>query len=268
MPENKVQFNIKNVHYALLTEQQDGSYAFGTPVHVPGAVRLNLNPVGDLVKEYADGIVYWKSATNNGYDGDLEMERLIDRMMEDIWGFSKGASSGVITENASVEPHNFALLFQIDGDAEHEFYALYSCMGTRPAVGGETNTETKTPQHQTSTITASPLADGRVMSRTTADTPASVKAGWFSSVYVEGGAGAYVVEYNANGGTGKVVDGNSPYAAGSTAKAMYATGLTGPDSKTFSKWSTDPAGGSGGTEYDPGDSITVDSNVTLYAIWA
>ena len=266
--ENKVRFNLKNVHYAILTETEVAGvvqYAFGTPVHVPGAVNLDLQQQGELTKFHADGLVFWKSATNNGYEGDLEMARLTDRMMQDIWRMMKD-SNGVIAEDATLEPKSFALLFQIDGDQDNEFYVMYNCVGTRPGISSKTNEDTKKPITQSSTISATPLANGLVMARTTADTGAAVKAGWFTSVYMRSGVGAYVVEYNANGGTGSVVDGNSPYASGATAKAMHADGLTAPASKTFSKWNTKPDGS--GDDYDPGDDITVNANVTLYAIWA
>lgn len=268
MDKNKVRFNLKNVHVAKLTETVSGDvpvYAFANPVAIRGAVSIDMQQQGELTPFYADGMIYYKSTSNNGYQGDLTVARFPDSVLMELWKFIKDAN-GVLVENSEAEPASFALLFQIDGDVDNEYYVLYNCVGTRPAISSQTNENNKTPQTQASTISATPLFGGNVMARTTGDTPASVKAGWFNQVYVSGGTGAFVVEYNANGGTGKVVDGNSPYTAGATAKAMYAVGLTAPTSKTFSKWNTKADGS--GDDYDPGDDITVNENVTLYAIWA
>lgn len=189
MSENKVQFNLKNVHYSILTESDASSggmtYNWSTPVHVPGAVNLSLDQQGEITKFYADGIVYYKSPVNNGYEGDLEMARMIDKMLQDVWGMTLGATSKVLTENANTEPKAFALLFQIDGDAGEDCYVLYNCTGTRPAISAKTKEESKEPQTQSSTISATPLSDGRVMARTTSETPAEVKAAWFKSVFTE-----------------------------------------------------------------------------------
>lgn len=182
--ENKVRFNLKNVHYAKLTEGVTPTWA--TPVKVPGAVSLDLNPEGEVTPFYADGIVYYHSISNNGYSGSLEMARFPDAMLQAIWGMTLGATSKVLTENANTEPASFALLYQIDGDADNEYYVLYNVSGTRPGIGSQTNEETKDPQTQSTDVTAIPLSSGLVMARTTADTPAATKEAWFNSVFVEG----------------------------------------------------------------------------------
>lgn len=185
MSENKVQFNLKNVHYAVLTDT-DGVITYGTPVAVPGAVTLSLDPQGDTKKFYADGVTYYQAVSNQGYSGDLEMARYPDQMLKDIWGFTAGETSKVMTENSTVEPKAFALLYQIDGDADSQNYVLYNCTGARPGIGSTTISESKEPQTQKSSISAVPLANGNVMARTTFDTPEGTKTGWFTAVFVEG----------------------------------------------------------------------------------
>lgn len=180
-PENKVQFNLKNVHYAkMLTSGDIPTWA--KPVKVPGAVSLSLDPQGEVTPFYADGIVYYQTVSNNGYSGDLEMARFPDQMMQDIWGFQLG-EDGVLTEYNNKEASAFALLYQIDGDADNQFYCLFNCSATRPDPGSSTTTETKEPKTQTCTISAVPLEDNRVMSRTTSTTTEAVKKAWFESVY-------------------------------------------------------------------------------------
>lgn len=189
MAENKVQFNLKNVHYATYTTTTtttgSTAYTYATPVHVPGAVSLTLDPEGGITPFYADGIVYYNAVADNGYSGDLEMARFPDQMLQDIWGMTLGSTSKVLTEDATVEPKPFALLYQIDGDQENQYYVLYNCSAARPGVGSATTEDTKEPQTQTAAISAAARDDGKIMARTTAATPDGTKTGWFSSVFVE-----------------------------------------------------------------------------------
>ena len=183
MPKNKVQFNLKNVHYAPMTDTT--TPAWDTPVPVPGAVSLALEQQGSVSPFYADGITYFQSASNSGYSGDLEMALFPDQMLEDIWGMTLTDTDNVLIENANVQAKSFALLFQIDGDATQQFYLLYNCTGTRPGIGSKTNGDTVEPQTQKTTISAAPLPDGNVMAKTTDTTTEEVRTAWFTKVYEE-----------------------------------------------------------------------------------
>lgn len=183
MAENKVQFNLKNVHYAVLTDSST-TPTFDTPVAVPGAVSLSLEQQGEINKFYADGIVYYQSSSNNGYEGDLEMARFPDQMIQDIWGDTLTDTDNVLIENANTQPSYFALLFQIDGDATNSLYCMYNCVATRPSIVGETTSNTKDPKTQTCTISCAPMSNGTVRARTTATTTEEVISNWFTKVYL------------------------------------------------------------------------------------
>ena len=73
----------------------------------------------------------------------------------------------------------------------------------------------------------------------------------------------YTVTYNANGGTGTMTDGSSPYVAGTS-----VTTLTNTFTKSgyiFDHWNT--AADNSGTTYAEGATFTISANTTLYAQW-
>lgn len=180
MPENKVEFNLKNVHYAVYDEALK---TFATPVAVPGAVTLSLDPEGDMYEFYADGNVYFRSISNKGYAGDLEMALMPPSMHKDIWANTEDETDHVLVENATVEPKPFALLFQIDGDQQSRMTVLYNCIGKRPSVASKTNEDGKEVQTQKTSITARPMEDGTVKAVSTASTPSATLAAWFTTVW-------------------------------------------------------------------------------------
>jgi len=183
---SKVRFGLKNVHYAVLTETvTDGvpSYTWATPVAVPGAVTLDLAASGDISNFYADNIVYCASKGASGYSGDLEVALVPDQMLTDLFGYAQDATSKVLVKSNQSAPVRFALLYQIDGDEENNLFVLYNCTATDPNVGSATVTETTDPQTQSMTITASALADGTILGRTTAETPEATRTAWFDSVF-------------------------------------------------------------------------------------
>ena len=109
--DNKVKYNIKNVHIAKVTEtvtESGTTYTYGTPKAMPGAKSISLSPEGEVSKFYADGIVYFVSNSNNGYSGDLEMAYIPAWFREEILNEEKD-SKGVLIENANSGTSLFAL---------------------------------------------------------------------------------------------------------------------------------------------------------------
>lgn len=158
--DNKVRFNLKNVYFSKLTVGESGTPTYATPEHIPGAVSISMSPEGDTTPFYADGIQYYTSVANNGYSGDLEMALIPDSFRTEILGETVDETSKVVIENSKVEPAQFALLFEFDGDKKSIRHVLYNCTATRPSMEGSTTTESKEPATETLTITAAPLEDG------------------------------------------------------------------------------------------------------------
>jgi len=181
--KNKVKFNICNVHYALITVDEDGEVTFGTPVAMPGAVSLSLEPNGEPSNFYADGYAYYTISNNMGYEGDLELAMVPESFRTDVLKESLDDNS-VLVESANVETANFSLLFEFDGDVKKIRHVLYNCSAARPNIESATNEEEIEVQTETLAITAAPLANGYVKARTGDSTTDTVYTGWYTSVYM------------------------------------------------------------------------------------
>lgn len=84
--KNKIKYNLKNVHFAEQEESEDGTITFSTPEPIPGSVSLALDSQGEVTKFHADGIIYYKSVSNNGYEGDLEVALIPESFRTKIYG--------------------------------------------------------------------------------------------------------------------------------------------------------------------------------------
>ena len=179
-----VRVGLKNCHYAMVVlDPETNEVTFGTPVAIPGAVNLSLDPEGDTEPFYADDMVYYTTTANNGYSGELELALLPDHFRKEILKESED-SNGVIAENAAVETERFALLFEFTGDKHRIRHCLYFCSVARPQIEGRTIEDSKEVQTETLDITATPLSNGLVKVKTGADTTQAVYDAWYDSVYV------------------------------------------------------------------------------------
>lgn len=187
---NKVKYNLKNVYAAKMTENTtDGAdtFTYAAPKAIPGAVSISLDAEGDSSPFYADGIVYFRTVTNNGYSGDLEIALIPEWFRTEILQETLD-SKGVLMESSDIgESVKFALLFEFDGDVNAIRHVLYNCTASRPSIESETKEDTIEPGTETLSITADPRPDGLVKARTGDTTDREVYEGWYKSVYVSAG---------------------------------------------------------------------------------
>lgn len=184
--ENKVKYNIKNVHIAKQNEtvtEDTTTYEYATPKRIPGAVSISLDAEGEISTFYADGIAYYVASANKGYSGDLEMALIPSWFREEILNEEKD-TNGVLVENSNNATSPFALLFEFDGDAKAIRRCLYNCTCTRPSIESETKEETVEPGTETLSITNSPRTDGLVKAQTGPDTSEKAYSEWYKAVYI------------------------------------------------------------------------------------
>lgn len=187
MPNNKIKYGLKNVYYAVATIAADGSATYDTPVAFPGAVSLSLDPQGENTPFYADNIVYWVGVANTGYEGDLEIARVIDDFKKDVLGYQTD-NKGVLVEDANANAVHFALLFQFEGDVKATRHVMYNCTATRPGASGSTKEDTVEPETESVTITATTIYNASydtdiVKAETNEATDTTTYSGWFEAVY-------------------------------------------------------------------------------------
>ena len=183
MANNKVKYNLKNAHYAMLQTSEEGVVSFGTPVALPGAVSISLDANGEPENFYADGTAYYVINNNMGYDGDLELAMIPEDFRVSALNETLDDNK-VLIEDANSELNRFALLFEFDGDVKHIRHVLYNCSASRPGIEGKTNEESREVQTETLTIKATPLPSGVVKADTGNETDSTVYADWYKAVYM------------------------------------------------------------------------------------
>lgn len=185
MKENKVNFGIKNAHYATFTET-NGIVTYGKPIPIPGSVELTLEPKGDMTEFFADDMLYYSAPNNQGYDGTLTIASIPESFAIDCLGEQLDSVDKVLTETQDSKPQPFALLFEFDGDQKATRHVLYHCMASRPTVGGSTKTNSAEPKTNELKFAASARpVDRNVKTKTTAATPEDVYTNWYKDVYVK-----------------------------------------------------------------------------------
>lgn len=180
--ENKVHYDLVDVFAAALTFTE-GKPTYGTPKQLEGSIGLDMSAQGSSYKLRADGIDYYRTYSNSGYEGDLTMALVPDWFRQQYLGESLSTDK-VAVENAEAEHKPFALIFGFKGDASRRRHVLYNCMAGRPGIKGENKDNEKEPDTESLPLSAVPLPDGSVKASTTAETTESVVSGWNSAVWL------------------------------------------------------------------------------------
>lgn len=181
MGENKVTFGLKNVHYAVITD--DGQkLTYGTPAALPGATELSLDASGDAIEFFADDVKYFNADNNQGYTGKLTVAKLTEAFEKDVLGIDD--TDGVSTESAKAKIKRIALMFEFDGDQKATRHLLFNVSLSRPGDGSKSKEDKVDVNTQELEFTAAPNPyTGDVKTKTNSKTTATVYDAWYSSVF-------------------------------------------------------------------------------------
>lgn len=182
---NKIKFGLSHVYYAKATiDPSTGTATYLTPVALPGAVSLSMDPSGDSNKFYADNVPYVTFSANAGYEGTLEVALIPDTFRQTILG--EVEVSNILYEKAEATTTPFALLFQFEGDEKATRHVFYNCTASRPNVSSQTTEESVDVQTESLNITVgaiyNPVVDANVAKGRCSDDTKPEYQNWFTSV--------------------------------------------------------------------------------------
>lgn len=193
MPEgsNKVYFGLS--HCAVAFQKGDGE--FDTPIEIPGAVELTVEPEGEQSVFYADNVAYYTVNSNAGYTGELTMAAFPDEVIAKMLGWLID-EHGALVEDVDGVPTPFALLYEVEGDKKKRRAVLYNVTASRPSEDNSTVEDTAEVTTQVMPFTATVATVGGIRAARARIELNEEKSnqeqydGWYTKVYVPSKAAA------------------------------------------------------------------------------
>lgn len=104
--------NVKNGHFAKITDKGTSSYTFDEVEQIPGLMKVNQVPTVSEGELYGDGIITEKAALISGYELAIDLNKLPRDIAQYISG--KTYSNGVETDDGSCNPKAFAIGWEVE----------------------------------------------------------------------------------------------------------------------------------------------------------
>lgn len=181
---SKVRFGLAKAYYAVI--KSDGTY--DTPAALPGAVSLDLSREGsEPTTFWADNIAYFVTpAANGGYTGTLTLAIVPDTFKVDVLG-EVVDDNGMQVELGNATPKSFALMYEVEGDADKKRYVFFNCTAQRAVASANTKSDSTNPDTQDlefAAIGKDFTFDGETESvvKGSAEEAAAAFANWYTAV--------------------------------------------------------------------------------------
>lgn len=121
---NKVRFGLSNLYFGTYSET-GGVYTLGSPVAVPGAVSLNIEPDTEESVFWADNVKYYVSNADNGLTGEVEVAAFNDTFKTTFLNYIT-LDDGGIAQIKGMANKKVYIMFQSEGDAQKRRGILYN----------------------------------------------------------------------------------------------------------------------------------------------
>lgn len=162
MANNKITYGLRNVHYSIATQGNDGSWSFATPIALPGAQEFTSDIVGGATAVYADDIVIANLIQNAGRTLTLKLTEITDEFKKSVLGY-KALENGNLIEIANAKPVTFALGLEFQGDVKARRAWFYLCNVTPISESTKTKADSAEANAVTLNITARPIEVGNYL---------------------------------------------------------------------------------------------------------
>ena len=149
---NKVRFGLSNLYFGTYTVAANGTVTLGSPVKVPGAVSLNLDPETEETVFWADNVKYYVTNADNGFTGEVEVAAFNDDFKTTFMNYVALADGG-IAQIKGMDNQTCYMMFQSEGDAQSRRGILYNVTLGQISRSYQTTEGTKEPQTATLGIT-------------------------------------------------------------------------------------------------------------------
>lgn len=192
----KVRTGVKNLHIAVLTQDDEDGLAYETPVKVPGLIRIDVNPGSNIDTLYADNKAAIVYSTVGSVEVTLEKDVLSQDLLDLILGRATTGGVSYVT-NSNAAPYVAIMYEQTYSNNSSSYVKLFKGKFTEPDVSNQTKADSV--EFQTGEITGQFVAtnfeedfgDGRteslVMAAVDEDSENYGGEGdtWFDYVYEE-----------------------------------------------------------------------------------
>lgn len=162
MAQNKVTFGLKNVHYAIATQNENGVWEFDDSQSLPFAQELSTEVIGGSQSIYADDSVIATLIQNSGRNITLKLSEISDDFKSNILGYKKLAN-GNLVEITNAEVKTFALGFEFQGDVKARRVWFYLCSVSPINEATKTKGESVEANSITLNIVARPIEVGNYL---------------------------------------------------------------------------------------------------------